>query len=338
MLIEVEVTEGLESFAREEISQRTNRHTRFLKGSRDKGALRFEMVGDVRVLFQLRTVESIFLVEQFDIPRPKAFLGDAHFKRLIAQIEKVLKTGKLLFRSFYISAAGSDSSVMQRIRAEIAARTGLIDSESGDLQIRLIPSRDTGGWESLVRLTPRPLSARKWRVCNYEGALNATVAAVMAGLTKPRPDDVFVNFFSGSASLMIERAMLNSASAIIGIENSPEVLRCGLQNAEAAKVNTISLLADIRRAPLKANSATALIADLPFGQRVGKHSENLDLYPAFLFEAGRIAQSGAILSVLTHEIRLMDQVLQANKLWHLDRAIPINLRGLHPRIYVLHRI
>lgn len=338
MLIEVEVTEGLEAFCREEIVQRTSRHTRFLRPHREKGALRFEMVGDFRILFQLRTAESLFLVEQFDIPRPKAFLGDAHFKRLVAQIERVLKTGKNQFHSFYISAAGSDSSVMQRIRSEIAARTGLADVEAGDLQIRLIPSRETGGWESLVRLTPRPLSTRKWRVCNYEGALNATVASVMAGLTKPKADDVFVNFFSGSASLMIERGVLNSARAIVGIENSPDIMGCGLKNIDAADVRATSLLADIRRTPLKAGIATAITADLPFGQRVGKHTENIDLYPAFLFEAGRIARPGAILTALTHEVRLMENVIQANKLWQLERTISINLGGLHPRIYVLQRL
>lgn len=338
MLIEAEVTEGLEAFCRDEITRHMGKQVRFLKQSREKGALRFEMVGDVRTLFQLRTVESLFLVEHFDIPRPKALLGDAHFKRLIAQIERVLKIGKQQFHSFYVSAAGSDSSVMQRIRAEIEARTGLKDSSAGDLQVRIIPANAASGWETLVRLIPRPLSARKWRVCNYDGALNATVASVMVSLTRPQPDDVFVNFFCGSATLMIERAALNSAAVLMGIERSPEVIRCGLQNLEAAAAQSTYVIGDIRHTPLKAGSVTALTADLPFGQRVGKHSENLDLYPAFLIEAGNAARKGAILTVLTHEMRLMEASIRANKSWSLEQIIPINLRGLHPRIYVLRRV
>ena len=38
------------------------------------------------------------------------------------------------------------------------------------------PARGGDGWETLVRTTPRPLATRYWRVCNYEAALNATVA------------------------------------------------------------------------------------------------------------------------------------------------------------------
>ena len=41
------------------------------------------------------------------------------------------------------------------------------------------------GWEALVRLTPRPLSARPWRVCNLPGALDATAAHAMARLSAP---------------------------------------------------------------------------------------------------------------------------------------------------------
>ena len=61
------------------------------------------------------------------------------------------------------------------------------------------------GWEVLIRLTPRPLSAREWRVCNMEGALNATIAAAMIEMTDPsaRRPRVF-NLMCGSGTLLIE--------------------------------------------------------------------------------------------------------------------------------------
>ena len=43
------------------------------------------------------------------------------------------------------------------------------------------------GWEVLVRLTPRPLTARPWRVCNWPGALNAVVAGIGSFVKSPNP-------------------------------------------------------------------------------------------------------------------------------------------------------
>lgn len=195
------------------------------------------------------------------------------------------------------------------------------------------------GWDVLLRLTPRPLSARAWRVCSFPGALNATVASAMAQLTLPRPGDTFVNLMSGSGSILIERRLLAPAAAEIGIENAPERIRCAAENVGAAQLTGQIrwLLADVRAIPLPARCTQAIAADLPFGQRVGYHGENVRLYPQVLAEAGRIAAPGARFVALTHEIHLIERLLRAQRDWRTAQVLPINLRGLHPRIYVLER-
>ncbi len=139
---------------------------------------------------------------------------------------------------------------MQRIKAEIAKRPdSTAADEKGDLWLRIRPAR--GGWETLVRLSPRPLVTRSWRVCNFEGALNAATASAMIRLTRPQPDDNFVNLGCGSGTLLIERLAFEQARSIVGIDHDAVALNCAQANLPlAARSAGISLqLADLTRLP-----------------------------------------------------------------------------------------
>ncbi len=230
---------------------------------------------------------------------------------------------------------------MLRLRAELVKATGLTDGNNkGDVQIRLFRARTSDGWDALVRLTPRPLSAREWRVCSFPGALNATVAHAMARLTRPKETDVFVNLMSGSGTLLIERLSQMNARSAIGVELEHEHIACTRRNLDAARAgNRVHLLqADARRAPLPDGCADALCADLPFGQRVGRHSDNERTYPFVFAEAARIARRNALFSVITHEVALTEGLLATQPAWRIRKVLHLNLRGLHPRVYVLERV
>ena len=332
---EAEVTSGLEFVTEAEL-----RAQHIGINYTHPGEIGFCFSGDLHLLLQLKTVQSISLVQHYDVPRPRGLLGDVNFRLLMGQIA----TARSLalpdaYRSFFVAAAGADSSVMKRIKSNIVQQTGLaIGDEKGDLWLRIRPGHD-GGWETLVRLSPRPLVTRAWRVCNLEGALNAATAQAMIMLTQPKPDDVFVNLGCGSGTLLIERLMNNRCQLAFGFDNNVVHLRCAQENLDASRLSQgIQLqLADITRLPLISACANALCADLPFGQLTGTHQDNQRLYPLVLQEAARIARAGARFVLITHEVRLMEKLLVQTTLWSLEQMIRINLRGLHPRIYVLQR-
>ena len=332
---QLEALEGLESLALSEL------RTRFAKGLRVINAdqLEFTLDGDASQLARLKIAQTVYSIQHYPIPRPKALLGDAHWRRFIAQIEWVIKFNPPdTFKTFTLAAAGAESSIMQRIRTEIATHIGLEEADKGDLWIRLVPSAGGEGWDTRVRVFPRPLATRYWRVCSYEASLNATAAHAMARLTQPMPDDVYVNLGSGSGSLLIERAAAGKFAHLIGIDHHPQMLECSIKNIEASGQKQITLIrADIHHTPLASACADAITADLPFGQNVGSHEDNIALYPHILREAARIAKPEARFVAITHEIRLMDQLLRQNPDWSLEQELRITLRGLHPRIYVLVR-
>lgn len=336
---ELEVTEGLESLARAEAEQRLGVGLQMTAG---KGWLRFHTSVRPAAITRLRLAESAFAVHTFAVPRPRALLGDEHFRRLCATITAVIAGYPEPAATFELAAAGSDSSIMARLRAELAQATGLIDGDrKGDVQIRLFRARgEIDGWDMLVRLTPRPLSTRDWRICSFPGALNATVAHAMAHLTRPEEADIFVNLMSGSGTLLIERLDQLGARIAIGVDIDAPKIACARRNLAAAHVSSrVQLIqADARSTPLADGCASAISADLPFGQRVGRHSENERLYPFVFTEAARIARQNALFTVLTHEVTLTEKLLKAQAAWRIRRLFHLNLRGLHPRLYVLERV
>jgi 23S rRNA G2445 N2-methylase RlmL len=242
------------------------------------------------------------------------------------------------YHTFHLSAAGSDSSIMMRLKSELASKTGLHEGdEEGDLLIRV--RRAVAGWESLVRLSLRPLATRSWRVCNREGALNAAVAHAMILLTRPQPEDVFLNMLCGSGTLLIERLTHGPVKSAVGYDEDPMALRCAEQNVTAAGYSEQIRLrqGDARDMTLPAKSVDVIVADMPFGHLVGTHESNLTLYPELLNEAARVAKPGARCVIISHEIRLMETLLDESQHWKTQQVIRIMLGGLHPRIFVLRR-
>lgn len=338
-IFEIEVSEGLEWITREELLSLDPKISILQIG---RGFIRFYYDGDVLQLLKLGTIISVYSVNSHPIPRPRGLLGHQHMANIIQQIDKVRHTiGKDKFKTFFISAAGSDSSVMKRIRQEIGQLTGMAEANSqGDLLIRIRPDVSKTCWETLVRLTPRPIATRSWRVANMEGALHGPVARAMAILSEPTEDDIVLNIACGSGSLLIERCAIHQPQLIIGCDISSEALKLSSVNIQAShlKRNIQLLQADATQLPFPKEHFKKLLADLPFGQLTGDHKSNRWLYPQILAEAARVTVNNGIFVFITHEIRLTESVLRQSRLWQTKQILRVNLNGLHPRIFVLKRV
>lgn len=339
MLYELEFAAGLVDIVRAELYQLNGKMIE--TGTGRGGELAFEYQGPASDLLQLRTVIAVYHLLHFNIPRPKALLGHQHFHRLLDAINNILElSGSQQYQSLHISAAGSQSSIMLRFKQELSRYLRLkIDENEGDLYLRLRRTPEAKqGWDVLIRLTPRPLSTRKWRVCNFPGALNASVARAMIYMTKPDSQDIFLNIACGSGTILIERADHMPAKLLTGCDIDPQALNCAKYNIEASGLEGTALIhSDGSILPLPDASVDKICADLPFGQLVGSHTDNSQLYPAILQESARVAKSGASFVIITHEVRLMERLLQSNTEWRINQQQMLTLTGLHPRIFVLER-
>lgn len=340
-VIELEVAEGLEQIALDELLERYADRIA-TQPVIEPGAIRFGYQGNLGGLLGLQAINAAYLLQTYDIPRPKAFLGHQHLTRLLDQIGIALSLKEPnAYTTIHINAAGSSSSVMQRLLSELAGATNLQpNNHEGDLMLRLRRAAHGEGWDALVRLSPRPNATRDWRVVDVPGALNGAVAFAMSMLTDPTPDDVVLNALCGSASLAIERRRLLEAEKIYACDRDADMLAAATQNIAAAGfTDDIAVRPwDATDVPLPPGSVNTILADLPFGNHVGSHKENIDLYPRLLIEAARLAKRGGRFILITHEVTLMDAVLADTNKWATTRTMRIGLSGLHPRIYLLERV
>lgn len=327
---EAEVLPGLEPFALAELKGVSG----VQEVRQEAGAVAFRFVGDRAKLSALRTVVAVYQVFTFAVPRPKALLGHEHFSRLIAEIDKLRNVQK--FGGFRLSAAGDDSVVFGRLGEGLAQATGLARSDDGELLIRFRHS--SNGWEVLLRLTPRPLSARPWRFCNLGGGLNAALAAVMVDLAEIQGGESVFNPMCGSGTLLVEAGLRHPDVKLLGCDLEPKALTCSAENAAAAGIAGPELLsADATATGLEAGSINVVLCDPPWGDAIGTHRHNETLYPAFLAECARIAAPGARLVLLTHEIRLLERVLQAQNGWQVQQEFRVFHGGHYPRVWLLYK-
>ena len=247
----MDLASGLEKIVYGELLQQLGKRLKMhhkLEAQLESGALQFGYTGDLARLLQLQTVLTAYLVCPFEITRPAALLGHENFQKLLRQIGLVRSLFPMnTFRSLGISAAGSDSQVMLQLTASLAEQLGLQNVEDEvDLLLRIRrPRFGATGWEVLIRLSPRPLSVRAWRISDMKGALNAAVAHCMVLLTQPTPQDKFLNLGCGSGTLLVERIQQGPARRVIGCDIDPAAL-----NHAQANLRTSHHFNDYRALPV----------------------------------------------------------------------------------------
>jgi 23S rRNA G2445 N2-methylase RlmL len=308
-----------------------------LSGDAGPGAVRFTYAGPLRAPLGLRTAVAVYLLASVPGRRPSALLGDTTLFDQVDTVRRLHPAGS--FSSFRLSVPGRDSAALRRLRHELTARTGLDeDPDEGKLYLRI--RRSPGGWDLLTRLSPRPLSARAWRVVDLPGALNATIAAAMVELSQPRPADRVLNLMCGSGTILIERLARARAALAVGCDADPTALAASRANLGAAGLTRSVALTRVDATALALCGARfdVLFADLPYGHRMGSHQSNATLYPAVLAEAARVTRPGGALLAVTHELRLFERCLEAvGTKWRAQRAVQVYQKGHHPVLYLLRR-
>jgi 23S rRNA G2445 N2-methylase RlmL len=281
-------------------------------------------------------MQSAFVGSWYPIPRPKALLGQQYWDDIISVAQRIMRERQ--FATLEIDAAGAESSVMQRIATTLASRLDLLPvSDDGELVVRIRPA--VQGWEVLIRLTPRPHGTRTWRVCNMPGALNAVVAAAMVRWAGVYADECVLNMGVGSGTLLIERLLAGAAGQAWGCDTNSEALTCAQQNVAAADLAPRVQLTtwDATQVPLPAASVDVILADLPFGQLIGTHQHNLSLYPLWIAEAARLLAPHGRMALISHENRLLEQVLQATKGIVVTERLQVKVGGMAPMAWLIRR-
>lgn len=357
LTLEVTFLGGLADVVRDEITEVLRPRRAPVRAPGRDDAWLVEHSGPLADARRLRTAVAVFEVLTFDVPRPRSLASGEHLRRLVDAVYRSLRVaGSSTFR---FEAAGSDSAAFARLAQEVRTATGLIhDPEQGELVLRVLrgparpaTTRGSGeapdpGWQVLVRTGPRPLSARAWRVADYPGALNATIAAAMVRLGGVREGDRVLNLMCGSGTLLVERLLAGPAAAAAGVDLDAAALDAARANLEASAVHRRARLhtadatdVDAVRAAVGDEPFDLVLADPPWGTLHGEHATNEALHAALLRSAHALSAPGARLVLVTHEVKAMARVLgSAASLWRPRDELRVFAKGHHPRVHVLDRV
>lgn len=340
IVFKINLIPGLKSVVLDEISKYKELKTTEI----GENKIYIEFISDFKNIIKLRSILNAYVVkrgEKFNpyfISNHKSVLGE--LIDIVLGKKEILN--KPVFKTFTLRCAGKESKEVLEIQNYIANTYKLTEAEDADMEIYISKPNDL--WEVSVRLTPRPLSLRDYRVANIKGGLNPTIAYAMntfCNLSLPSNQTSYLNIFSGSGTLLIEAGLSNPKLKLIGFDIDGKSNSLAVQNIKkAGLIKQIQLkTADILNNPdLGLGKFDIITSDLPFGMQISKN-ENLEkLYQSFIKYSEENLNSNGSLIVYTTEYELLDKLLKLSKfniIKTLNLVVPTSIGSyIYPRIFV----
>lgn len=162
----------------------------------------------------------------------------------------------------------------------------------------------------------------------------ATAAAVLRfALPAPKKGARVLDPCCGSGTLLVERAKLGECE-LFGVDRAAEAIRFAAENAAAA-----GLAIDLVKKDLEDYDAVApfdeVVANLPFGIRVGTHAANEAMYAKLLDKLPVWLVPGGVAVLYTMEFTLMKRLIRERPSLTLTAHTTTGAGGLLPGIFVL---
>jgi tRNA (guanine6-N2)-methyltransferase len=189
----------------------------------------------------------------------------------------------------------------------------------------------------LAQVGPLYHSARFAPMERIPASTNPLIAALMVQLAKPESGQLVYDPFCGAGTLLVEAAALGRDLRLVGGDSSARALAAAAANQKTLFPDGGLVRADATAMPLPAESVDRVVSNIPFGKRVGSHGANIDLYPGFLSELGRVLRMDGRAVVLTDDKNLFRASVERTRGLRLLREVKLSTGGLHPSAFIVER-
>ncbi|WP_018352131.1 TRM11 family SAM-dependent methyltransferase [Longispora albida] len=205
-------------------------------------------------------------------------------------------------------------------------------------------ANDPGSWD--VNLEPDEegtvaeigalfLTQRLGELHRMPASTNPLIAAVLVRLAKIEDGQTVLDPFCGAGTLLVTAAEMARPGLLVGTELRQRWAELAEANLAGRDLPGTVLRADAQAVPLAGDSVDRIVANMPFGKRVGSHTANLDLYPAVLREVARLLRHNGRAVLFTDDKRLFKETVQRTPLLRVIKEIMLERGGLHPTAYVI---
>ncbi|MCP4542346.1 MAG: methyltransferase domain-containing protein [Chloroflexi bacterium] len=204
---------------------------------------------------------------------------------------------------------------------------------------------DVEFWANLVgqdficglRLSDASMRHRDYKTTHIAASLRPSVAAAMGWLTEPQAADVFLDPMCGAGTLLVERAIIERHTLLLGGDTDKAALRAAAKNIGPKHKPRQLVEWDAGRLPLISGSVTQVATNLPFGKQIGSWDENIHLYRAFFREVDRVLDPKGRVVVLSSEMELIKNTLRKVNGLQIVRGYSVRILGQKARIYLIER-
>jgi 23S rRNA G2445 N2-methylase RlmL len=201
-----------------------------------------------------------------------------------------------------------------------------------------------GNWAALaIRLSDRTMRHRTYKVEHRPASLRPALAAAMVLLSRPQPADRFCDPMCGAGTILAERALAGPYATLVGGDVDPDAIHAASGNLSRIQGTPLGqgarplYLWDARSLPFRSRSLDAVVCNLPFGEQIGSHGDNVALYDRFFQQLSRVLRPGGRAVLLTSEKELMRRLLLDYAQLRREREILIGVLGRAARIYLLRK-
>jgi len=245
--------------------------------------------------------------------------------------------GPIRYRLEFVAKGHQRSVILQTVQKAYSMCPDLLnDSRQAPWAIEVHPD-SAGDWVELrPRLTPDPRFP--YRQQDVPAASHPPLAAAMARLAGPCPDDIVWDPFCGSGLELIERARLGGVRSVLGTDLSAAAIEATLANWRAARmpgVRTQFVQKDFRdflKIPgCTPGSISLLITNPPLGKRVPIPNLRGLLQELFTLASAALRPGGRMVWVNPMKLKPSDPTL------HLEFQQTVDLGGFACRLELLRK-
>lgn len=165
----------------------------------------------------------------------------------------------------------------------------------------------------------------------------AAAAALRCHHALLQPGARVLDPFCGSGTMLIERNMLNEASALHGVDISRPACAIARRNAKAAHIRSMPVYNRDIIGFQTDEPYDEIISNMPFGNRVGNHSENETLYRKFVAQADSLLREGGLMLLITTEKKLLKQCVRQSCSLHIADETSFSYGGLNPSLFLIQK-
>lgn len=183
------------------------------------------------------------------------------------------------------------------------------------------------------------LSKREWRKEYISAGINPSLAYILCMIADLSEEDIVYDPFCGASVIPITALKYFNVKRVICSDISGKAIEKSEINFNTAAINKSKyrlFRSDIKDVALNKKNVDKIISNLPFGIRVGKHSNNVEIYKSLEVLANRLLRTRGKLVLLTQEKKLLREVFSKEN-WNVKSVLRVDEGGLLPEVFVIER-